>query len=153
MSTSAYPVGEDCMWLGVDEFGYVGAFFTGGSGPVPDVCLESADELLRSAETLICGLPRHTEARLRVTLPRPDDFITVAERGIYAFDWTDVHRSRLDEIEAYELVATPLDPITIDQLPLEVSQIVNKVRLAGADFASAVELDVMARVPSTKQSD
>src|SRR5262245_63340856 len=82
-------------------------------------------------------LPRTSEMRLLVEPKRPDDFIDIAawnlrvrlECGIFAYDWNDVHRTRREEILKYELVATPLHPIKVTQLPDDLAELAMRSKL------------------------
>lgn len=142
MSEKLYPDGTDCMWLALDRDGHVGAFTTGGSGPIPLGLLEAGQCPLDGLEERIGELPHTSTARLLVSQKRPDDFIDLAERGIFAYDWTDVHRTARDEICAYELIAVPSNPIKIGQLPHDIAMLAESSKLQDVTFETATSLDV-----------
>jgi hypothetical protein len=48
----------------------------------------------------------------------PSSFIALGSRGLFVYDWTDVHRTVAAAIGAYELVAIPDMPIGFDELPV-----------------------------------
>jgi hypothetical protein len=114
MSTTVEPWrGVDCGWLAVDRDGHVAVFYTGGEGPIR----EGADPYDEAAEDALREMAETSQFELLVAYPRPDDFVEAARRGLYAYDWSDVHRSDGDGIEGYELVARPDRPIHWTELP------------------------------------
>lgn len=74
--------------------------------------------------------------------PIPQAVLEIAERGIFAYDWSDVHRTRRDEIGAYELIAAPANPIDISRLPQEFADLVASNKLGSIVFDSEKRLDV-----------
>lgn len=106
----SYPFGVDCTWLAYDEFGAVATFFTGGSGPIPQSLLEFPLNI-QKAERQIWELPVRTEGRVLIDVPIAHDYVEMARRGFYVYDWTDCVRTLTSEIHAYELAAVPLVPL------------------------------------------
>lgn len=139
-----YPDGIDCVWLAVDRDGHLGAFVTGGEGPIPLQALNSAHSPVEEIEERIYDLPRVSDARLLVEMKRPDDFVAIAERGFFVYDWTDVQRTMRESVHAYELVAVPVNPITIDAVPDEIVGLVAGLGLDNATFVNGGRLDVCA---------
>lgn len=107
MIKRTYPVGLDCVWLAVDGHDQLAAFITAGEGPIPEEILCYPNIGVEDVEATLLTLPKVGAAELRVTVPRPDDFLELAERGLFVYDWTDVHRKNHDRIRSYELVALP----------------------------------------------
>lgn len=142
MTAQSYPDGIDCVWLAADSDGHVAAFATAGSGPIPVGVLESAECAIEDIEGKIVEMPRTGSAQLLVSLKRPDDFIDIAERGIFAYDWSDVHRTQRDRTGAYEPIAVPTSPIKCSQLPPELARLVARSKLEGVTFATEKKLDV-----------
>jgi hypothetical protein len=68
----------------------------------------------------------------------------MAERGVFVYDWTDVHRTIRAEIRAYELVARPSIPVTVDALPDELARIAKVVTISAISFSQASQLDIRA---------
>ncbi len=107
MTIQRYPVGVDCVWLGLDSAQHVGVFVTGGEGPIPNAVLEQSLLWIEDMELEVLGLPKVSDAELLVSVPRPDSFIALAERGLFVFDWADVSRTAGELSNSYELVASP----------------------------------------------
>jgi hypothetical protein len=82
-------------------------------------------------EGLLLELPATTSSRLIVPLKRPDDFLELARRGFFAYDWSDVHRTRSEKIGKYVQIAIPEIPLLLAELPSEIT-----------DLAEGIELNV-----------
>lgn len=134
MTKRAYPDQLDWVWLASDKSGQVAAFVTAGSGPIPVQVLNS-DLPDEDPEKAISQLLLRSEVTLLVSLPDPTSFVAMAERGFFVYDWSDIHRSKHKSINAYEQMAIPRNPIFAHQLPKQLAQLVNEVRLANVVFA------------------
>ncbi len=130
----------DWAWLATDAAGRVAIFTTAGVAPIPTAVLDQPG-IVDPAEELVSQLPPVGRAELLVSLPRPDDFVAFAERGLFAYDWADVSRVR-DRTGCYELQARPAAPISASQLGPELSAAAGLVRFAGVAFADSVLLPV-----------
>jgi hypothetical protein len=146
VSDRPYPNGIDCMWLASDRNGHLGAFVTGGFGPIPIQALNCEDALVEDIEDLVCNLPNVSTARLLVSIKQPDDFLELAKRGVFVYDWSDVHRTARKSIHAYELVAAPVNPIAVDMLPIGLANIAKAIKFGNVAFADGQLLDVRAHV-------
>ncbi len=145
--TASYPEGIDCVWLASDREGNVGAFATGGSGPIPVGALTETQPAIVDIEERVHLLPRTSQAKLLVTVKRPDDFIAMAERGLYVYDWSDVHRTAREAIGAYELMAAPLRPITAREMADEFAATLAGANLNTVSFETERLLDVRTLLP------
>ena len=150
MDERPYPVGLDCCWLASDRIGQLGVFATGGSGPLPAQALIPTYPL-DDLEEAILALPKASDIDLRVRGPRLDRFVAMAERGIFVYDWSDVHRTE-QYIEEYELMALPYRPLTLDLLPESLSDAARAVRFNAVSFASAWRVDVRVQVTCREAS-
>lgn len=133
-----YPHQVDYAWLAVDDQHHVAIFFTGGEGPM-HATAHPANESACQIEEQALALPEKSDVRLHVSYPRLEDYIAMAKRGVYAFDWGDVHRTRSAEKGVYELVAEPLMAITLEQLPTELRLIVEATHLVGIKFSQSAQ--------------
>lgn len=144
MHLRPYPDGIDYVWLASDMNGNVAAFVTGGSGPVPLSVLYESSTPIENVEEAVCELPEVPEALLLAELKRPNDFLDLARRGFLVYDWTDVHRIERDCTRAYELVAVPVQPVTVDTQPEAIRRLVADNRFAELTFGEFSSLDVSA---------
>lgn len=144
MNTATYPEGWDYFWLASDREGHIGAFTNAGLGPIPLVALPTVQT--EDIEVQLRKLPRVSQAQ--VVFPDPgDDWIEMAERGVFAYDWHDLHRKQSEDRRMYDLFAVPTKPITIDSLPADLAAIAGLVRLENVVFGASTNLDIRAHVP------
>ena len=87
-------------------------------------------------------MPNVSGARLLVSVKRPDDFVDLAERGIFVNDWTDIHRTAREAVGAYEQVAAPVKPIKMDALPADLAAVAKALKFVDVAFADEKRLDV-----------
>ena len=125
----------DALWIATDCAGHVAVFTTGGKGPLPDSALASIEAI---EQLVIDDLPVISRADLRHSMPRPDDYIAFASRGLFAYDWSDVHRTAAAAIHGYELQAKPSQPITLSQLPEPLHAMATSTVIAGVVFGVSV---------------
>jgi hypothetical protein len=103
----------DLAWFGVDNLGHAAAFITAGTGPIPASLLDQADLDLPSLEQIANQLPKIGAAHLVERSGNMSSFVALAERGFFVFDWADVHRLKIEHINAYERVCTPATPLIL----------------------------------------
>jgi hypothetical protein len=135
-----YPDGIDLYWLGVDGEGFVAALSTGGCGPIPMSIACQGDLAYDAFERAFDDLPKIGDAQTLIATN--SDHKMLAEKGFYAFDWTDVHRVAAAEIHAYELFAAPAHPITVAQLPLGLAEILKDAHIKPVTFRTSTRLPV-----------
>ena len=116
MTNEKYPVGIDCGWLGEDSLRNIGIFITAGVAPIPIHALAISGIAVEDVEALVLDLPKIGEAELLINVPSPDSFIGLAERGLFVYDWQDVHCAHQDATGAYVAVAIPSKPIKSNEL-------------------------------------
>lgn len=129
MEERDYPKGLDCVWIGSDRAGHVAAFVTGGEAPIPAYALKLNRTSIEAIEGELHVLPLTAGASLLVPLNRPDDFMELARRGFFAYDWTDAHRTLSEARYAYELIAAPEKPILAEELPTEIAALLDGMSL------------------------
>lgn len=132
-SQQAYPDGIDCTWLGVDEFGAVAAFVTAGEGEIPSALLTDAVVDVREIEAMLFALPVVGDVTLHVSVPRPDDFLDMACRGLYVYDWSNGQ---------YALVAEPRNAIHYSGLNRELKLMAGLAVFKSVDFSRQTTLSV-----------
>ncbi len=96
---------------------------------------------IEDVEAAVCELPHVSEIRLLVQMKRPDDFIEIARRGFFVYDWGDIHRTAYESTHSYEPVAVPLNPITLEVLPESIQRLAVNATLPDV-FVEEQPLDV-----------
>jgi len=133
----------DFDWFGVDAEGFIGHFTHAGFKRLPASVASSAEDLKFVSEyfqkhAAVRGAHLVDETSLSSALNRQwrgereetrylRDFVAMADRGLFSFDID----SYLTPGIAYFRVACPLSPITVEQLPEEIRQVLARTRLAG----------------------
>jgi hypothetical protein len=131
--------GIDAAWIAVDTHGHVAVFITAGKGPLPDSALPSTQD----AETEVLGLPEISDFELLAEVPRPNDFVAIAKRGIFAYDWVAAHDRRKEVPAHYALQAKPNRPVALADLPPSLQALAASTLLSEVSFgSSAIELDL-----------
>jgi hypothetical protein len=131
VTTAAHPgqrehlQGIDCAWLAIDAGGRVAVFYTAGEGPIHD----DAEPYDAVAGDTLRRLPCTSTFELLAVYPRADDLVVAAQRGLFVYDWSDVHRIRREVLEGYELVARPHRPLHWTQLPEGLRGVASVARL------------------------
>jgi hypothetical protein len=132
VSREAFEGGE-FDWFAVDAVGHVGHFSTAGFGPVPLPVLNRLDATrmddVWSLGERMLELPE-TGAATGCLPGRIDDWLELARRGLFGFDWQ--HWSG-----PYRRAATPGVPIEVAALPPELLRLVKLVELPGIRFADS----------------
>lgn len=142
MSTQPCPEGIDCVWLASDREGRLGVFITAGIGPIPLLALDYLSIPIVEIESRLYQLPRASQAKLLVSVKRPDDFIDLAERGMFVYDWTDIGRTHRESLKVYEAVAVPVVPATIESLPSDLAALARSLHIQGLSFEESNQIDV-----------
>ncbi len=146
MRRQVHPEGIDCVWLASDREGYLGAFITAGVGPIPAEILVSDNIAVGDIEGRLCQLPIVSQVQLLVSVKRPDDFVSLASRGLFVYDWTDTNRKEVDALSVYEPVAVPDKPITTTSLPSDLEAMAKLLRLVNVVFSSRDAVDISANL-------
>lgn len=142
MSIAEYPVDVDCGWLGVDSLQQVGIFITAGVAPIPIQALNINGIAVEDVEALVLGLPKIGDAKLLINVPSPDSFIGLAERGLFVYDWQDVHCTTQNSIGAYVAVAIPSKPIKSNELSDILAVIATTTVFENVTFLNSKQIDV-----------
>jgi hypothetical protein len=145
MDERPYPEGIDGSWLASDRDGHLGVFVIAGCGPIPAQTLNPAYPLDEIEEDIL-KLPKASDVDFPGQAAEVDRFVDLAERGFFVYDWSDVHRVIQAYINAYELVARPYRPLTLDQLPDDLADAARSVRFTRLSFANAWRVDVRAHM-------
>jgi hypothetical protein len=136
----------DLDWFALDAQGAVGHFTTGGCGALPRSVAASWEDV-EAARAYLLALPETTSAIVNpnrpATIPlfpsvRPEPaaqlrpWTATAARGMYAYDYIEDRKRRP---RPYLLVARPQLPLTADELPPDVREILARTVLRDVVFA------------------
>ena len=121
-----YPSQIDCVWFAADADGRLAAFVTAGEGPIPEALLTSSFDI-EPIENHLLQLPIVGTAIDVTDVPNPNSFIELSRRGLFVYDWTDVHVSEHHASPAYELVASPSIELLERDLPANLLQMATKL--------------------------
>jgi len=142
MTSMIDAVGFDCAWLVSDIAGCLAAVVTAGAGPIPESVFGGPVDLL-DLEYRLLQLPVVGEANALAEDGDATSFLNLARRGLFVFDWTDVHRINREKIDAYQLVAAPACAIHASDLPADLGAVALRQRLLSA-FGDHLTLDMLA---------
>ena len=111
-------LGAEADWIAVDQSGRLGYFSTAGAGPIPTTferdmdCEDIFETILALEVSGSMNLVGQHEGSL-------NDWIEVARRGIFAFDW-------VSEVNCYSLVAKPNNLLSVSDLNANLRSTVSK---------------------------
>ena len=66
-------------------------------------------------------------------------WIDAAKRGLFAYDW-DWNLGWYEANKPYQLIASPKQPLTVSELPLEIQEYLFPIRVTLVNFIEAAEL-------------
>jgi len=141
MLSSDDAAGTDLVWLAADADGLLAAFVTAGEGPIPATALESA-LTEPGLEAQLLHLPVSSSHQLLTDVPNPTSFIELSQRGLFVFDWTDVHRMLREATHKYELVCRPDRPLSVSELPPVLRAVARSVIVDGVAFARHASISI-----------
>ncbi|TRC72293.1 hypothetical protein FJV83_00920 [Mesorhizobium sp. WSM4307] len=135
MTTSNYPIGIDCVWIASDAVGDLGAFTTAGAGPIPLRVLDNDWLPITDIEEAICKLPLISTGKMLIPIKRPDDFVAMAARGFFVYDWQDISRTNARKMGKYEKIASPSKPLNREFLHDELRLIASSIVMLNLKFS------------------
>lgn len=138
MSDPVYPEWLDLVWVAVDSRGRLAALITAGQGPIAEAALPTLDVV----GAWLDDLPDRCGAS---PADAHEAFTTYGRKGVFVFDWSDVHRADM-ALNAYELMAAPETPITILDIPAEIAAAIGRTTL-GLEFAAQRTIDPRLSMP------
>lgn len=132
----------DCAWLVSDIASCLAVVVTAGAGPLPESVFGGPVDLF-DLEYRLLQLPVVGEANALIEEGDVTSFLDLARRGLFVFDWTDVHLTGRAKIDAYQLVAVPEFAIRTSDLPADLGAVALRQRLLSA-FGDRLTLDMLA---------
>jgi len=118
----------DCAWLACDKLGRLAVLITAGCGPIPAAVFDGPVDIF-DVEERLWALPYNGSVGLTNFSGDVPSFKILAERGLFVFDWSDIHKVGANQTNAYELMATPSAPRFLDDLADDLRRTAERVRL------------------------
>lgn len=130
----------DIDWYAVDSAGELAHFTSAGSKLPPSIAISEAENDLvceyigtLSSDSIAVVVSDQLEDIEHFSSEEERSrylnyFTSIAGRGIYSFDKSNVGKYSDGN---YHLVAIPTTPLKIDQVPLEIRSIIERTRIAG----------------------
>ncbi|MCK8520407.1 hypothetical protein M0D21_02445 [Aquimarina sp. D1M17] len=116
-------------WIAQDNLGQIAIFSAIMEAPIPKVIGKSY-ALFSELELIINQLTEKGNAEPITKNNRNiSDWLEYSKKGLFAFDFQDVHREKQDKLEHYDLISIPSNPIYIHDLKLkkEIEGIIPKI--------------------------
>jgi hypothetical protein len=142
MAPLEYTQGFDCLWLGSDEQGSLAVFMNAGRAPIPKVALTPA--YLDEVDDLLAALRPRTTANILVKNRLTESFADLASLGFYVYDWQDAPGGGAAQPGGYDLVATPGEPITMNEVPANLKAAAPAALSFPLSFRDTPQLDPRA---------
>lgn len=140
------PESYDIAWFAADHHGHVALFYTAGQGPLPLAHFRNSAYALDPVNQWVMDLPVLGQPIPLIQTAPDAECVQHAAKGLFSYDWTDVHRSH-GRVHQYELLAVPRQPLMLSQLPEEMAQAIQTVRFMNINFANSLLLDVGSLIP------
>lgn len=118
---------QELDWYAIDRYGNLGIFSAIMFAPIPEKIKESYENYI-GLKQVINLLPKSTSFIL-TTLEKGNfsDWTPYAEKGLFAFDFQDVHRKIVKN--QYDLIARPLLPINFKHVNIPTNLLDTLVEL------------------------
>ena len=109
---------QELDWFAIDQRGQVGVFSAINEAPIP--CqVGTSYELFKELESVILGLPKICDAQLiSQANGNLSDWLNYSRKGLFAFDYQDVHRSIENKLKQYDLISVPSKALHASELNL-----------------------------------
>lgn len=125
-----YPSGFEMAWIAADSSGKLGAFITAGKGPIPKEILQNIFVEPVLIEDVLLELPVIGLSDVNGSpYSHPvESFVELGERGIFVFDWHDLHVPIKFRKGGYEKCASPSNPIYTGELVSPLKELSNLIQ-------------------------
>lgn len=123
---------QELDWYAIDKKGNIGMFSAIMDAPIPSNIKESYENYI-GLRHLIKSLQKSTLSILTTAEQgNRSDWISYAEKGLFAFDFQDAHRSTVKN--QYDLIARPVQPLNIRDINIPTNLLDTLARL-DCDFS------------------
>ena len=123
--------GFEFDWLASDADGAVAFFSTAGAGHAPEELLDDTDAYDGAIDSIL-ATPACTDAACSRS-DLQNTWARMAERGVFAFDSDPLGGP-------YKRIASPDQPIRVEQLPAAAAMVAARVHLIHLRFSSLTEI-------------
>jgi len=118
---------QELDWYAVDSKGNIAMFSAIMNAPIPDKVKNSYDNYI-GLRQLVNSLPKTTSFVLTTTEQGNfSDWTSYAEKGLFAFDFQDVHRASAKN--QYDLIARPILPLNFSDINIPTNLLDALVKL------------------------
>lgn len=118
---------QELDWYAIDSKGNIAMFSAIMNAPIPDKVKESYDNYI-GLRQLFNSLPKSTSFVLTTTEQGNfSDWTSYAEKGLFAFDFQDVHRTTAKN--QYDLIAQPVVPLNFRDINIPTNLLDALVKL------------------------
>lgn len=130
---------SDFEWFAIDSNGHIAYLTSAGFGAIPLVVFRSKPEYFNCANYFEVS-PEQSDYTLHQDVPyKVTSWINAAKRGLYGYDW-DCGLGWYEVGKPYRLFASPNQPLTFSELPLEIQEYLSAIRFKSVNFIEAAEL-------------
>jgi hypothetical protein len=134
-----YPFGADFAWYACDAADHVAMFVQFSRGPIPLSVLEHWEDIVPLEEALE-ALPERCHA-VSDGPDTPATWLEPATRGLYLYDWGH-HGHRGARFDQYQREVSPATPITLQEIPEPLRELVRLARFESLRFADHSRIDL-----------
>ena len=118
---------QELDWYAIDSKGNIAMFSAIMNAPIPNKVKKSYDNYI-GLRQLINSLPKSTSFVLTTTEQGNfSDWTSYAEKGLFAFDFQDVHRTIVKN--QYDLIARPILPLNFRDINIPTNLLDALVKL------------------------
>lgn len=132
---------SDFEWFAVDRDGFIAFLTSAGLGPIPTIVFKSKPDYF-ALQHWFNDAPFRGEYVVHPPakkMPRPDDFLSMARKGLFAYDW-DCSKGQYLRWP-YHLIASPERPLLIHELPDSAKATIEQIRF-DVSFRESSALEV-----------
>jgi hypothetical protein len=126
MNEQLKTLNSEFDWFALDREGYVGHFSSGGGHILPQIVRSYLSEQL-TLDKYFMELSLSKSAQLVRTDENREDWLKMAQRGLYSFDFNHWNGP-------YILIAKPDKPISKSDLPTEIAKTLELFQFEKIDF-------------------
>jgi len=129
-------------WFAIDKLGQVAVFSSVTSGYIPEKVFSSY-ETFAGLTSLLNALPRFANVQIVTKeLGGMDLWLEWSQRGLYAYDYIDVHRTM--KFDRYDLIAVPEQPL-LKKVIAQIEQFKEVIPTFNLIFSSDIQFSQLIK--------